>query len=326
MEVTIPTLGESISGGLLADWKIADGQLVEKGAPLFMLDTDKVSLELTAPESGKVAHLAKAGERVSVGQVVAKIEGGTASIAAAVAVLPTVVPERTRPTHREAITPIRQRIAERMVASHQTTANTTTFADVDMLAVMQTRQKHAAFFEEKHGVKLGYMPFFIKAVVYALQKMPQVNTRWDDDAIVYNDYYDISIAMGAERGLVTPVICDCDKLSLGELEQQLLHFAEKAKTGNLALDELNGGVFTISNGGVYGSMLSTPLLNPPQAAVLGIHAIEERPVALGGQVVIRPRMYAALSYDHRLLDGREAVSFLQLIKQVIEDPAFLLLQ
>ncbi|PLX81287.1 MAG: dihydrolipoyllysine-residue succinyltransferase [Desulfuromonas sp.] len=231
-----------------------------------------------------------------------------------------------RPTTREAMTPIRQRIAARLLEARQQTAMLTTFNEADMSEVIALRSKHQQHFTKKHGVKLGLMSFFVKATVEALREYPTVNARIDGQEIVYHHYYDIGIAVGTERGLVVPVLRDAGELTFGEIEQQIAHLAEKAVQRKLTLAELEGGTFTISNGGVYGSLLSTPILNPPQTGVLGMHAITERPVVRDGEIVIRPIMNLAMSYDHRLIDGREAVGFLRRIKEFIEDPEGLLLE
>jgi 2-oxoglutarate dehydrogenase E2 component (dihydrolipoamide succinyltransferase) len=224
------------------------------------------------------------------------------------------------------MSPLRQRIAARLLAARQQTAMLTTFNEADLGQLKTLRARHQAQFTGKHGIKLGLMSFFVKATVEALREYPAVNARIDGSDIVYHQYYDIGIAVGTERGLVVPVLRDADRLTFAEIERQIADLAEKANARKLTLAELEGGTFTISNGGIYGSLLSTPILNPPQTGVLGMHAIQERPVAIAGQVAIRPMMYLALSYDHRLIDGREAVGFLKLIKQYLEDPEQLLLE
>ncbi len=221
---------------------------------------------------------------------------------------------------------IRRRIAERLVAVRQQTAMLTTFNEADLGRVLELRRKHKESFQKKHGVGLGLMSFFVKAAVEALKEYPEVNARIDGSDILLQHFYDLGIAVGTSRGLVVPVLRDADRLHFAEIERQIRDFAEKAENGKLSLDDLEGGTFTISNGGVYGSMLSTPILNPPQSGVLGMHAIQERPVARGGQMVIRPMMYLALSYDHRLIDGRQAVGFLKRIRDVIEEPEEMLLE
>lgn len=230
----------------------------------------------------------------------------------------------TERVSRRRMTPLRKTIAKRLVDAQQSTAMLTTFNEVDMSAVIGLRKKHQEAFVAKHGVKLGFMSFFVKAAVHALKEVPGVNAIIDGDEIVSNHYYDIGVAVSTPKGLMVPVVRDPDQLSFAGVEQQIIGYANKAKDGKITIEDLQGGVFTISNGGIFGSMLSTPILNSPQSAILGMHTIQQRPVAVDGEVVIRPMMYLALSYDHRLVDGREAVSFLIEIKKVIEDPQRLL--
>ncbi len=224
------------------------------------------------------------------------------------------------------MSPLRRRIAERLLMVRQTTAMLTTFNEADMSAIIALRKELGEAFQKKHGVKLGFMSFFVKAVVQALKEIPELNAEIRDNAILYHRYYDIGVAVGGGEGLVVPVLRDADRLSFAEIERQIADFAERARTKKLKPEELMGGTFTITNGGVYGSLNSTPLLNPPQVGILGMHAIQERPVAREGQVVIRPMMYLALSYDHRLVDGREAVTFLRRVKELVENPVRLLLE
>ena len=221
---------------------------------------------------------------------------------------------------------LRRKVAERLVAAKNQTAMLTTFNEVDMSAVMALRNKFKDLFLERYGVKLGFMSFFVRAAVEALRAVPQVNAEFREPHIVYRDYYDIGIAVGGGKGLVVPVIRNAEMLSFAQIEMTIGDFAKRAGANKLKLEELQGGTFTISNGGVYGSMLSTPIINPPQSGILGLHAIQERPMAVNGQVVIRPMMYLALTYDHRLVDGREAVTFLKRIKDTIEDPSRLMLE
>jgi 2-oxoglutarate dehydrogenase E2 component (dihydrolipoamide succinyltransferase) len=226
---------------------------------------------------------------------------------------------------RRKLTPLRRKIAMQLVNAQQTAAILTTFNEVDMSAVMSLRKDVQEGFQAKHGVKLGFMSFFIKATVEALQAVPQINAQLEGDELIENHYYDIGVAVGTEKGLVVPVIRGCETLSLAGLEKELLGYAVKAREGKIGLSDLQGGVFTISNGGVYGSLLSTPILNPPQSGILGMHKIQERPVAIDGKVEIRPMMYLALSYDHRVVDGKEAVTFLIKIKEALENPVRLFL-
>lgn len=231
-----------------------------------------------------------------------------------------------RSEKRVPMTRLRKRIAERLREAKNSTAMLTTFNEVDMQPIMTLRKTYGEKFEKQHSVRLGFMSFYIKAVVEALKRYPEVNASIDGDDVVYHNYFDISIAVSTPRGLVTPVLRDCDKLSMAEIEKQIKALAEKGRDGKLTVEDLTGGNFTITNGGVFGSLMSTPIINPPQSAILGMHAIKERPIALNGQVVIRPMMYLALSYDHRLIDGRESVGFLVTIKELLEDPTRLLLE
>ena len=226
---------------------------------------------------------------------------------------------------RRKMTPLRAKIAQRLVAAQHEAAMLTTFNEVDMSAVMALRAKYQDDFVKKHGIKLGFMSFFAKAVVHALKEVPAVNAQLDGDSIVEHHYYDIGVAVSTEKGLMVPVIRHCDTLGMAEIEKAIGDVAKRAREAKITLADLEGGVFTITNGGIFGSMLSTPIINPPQSAILGLHAINERPVAVNGQVVIRPMMYLALSYDHRLIDGKEAVTFLVKVKQAIEDPARLVI-
>jgi 2-oxoglutarate dehydrogenase E2 component (dihydrolipoamide succinyltransferase) len=235
------------------------------------------------------------------------------------------VPAGNRPEQRVAMTRIRQRIAERLLQSQQNAAILTTFNEVNMQPVIDLRNRYKDAFEKKHGVKLGFSSFFVKAAVLALQKFPVVNASVDGTDIIYHGYFDIGVAIGSERGLVVPIIRDADKLSLADIEKQIVDFGARAKVGKLTMEELTGGTFSISNGGVFGSMLSTPIINPPQAAILGIHATKDRAVVEDGKIVIRPINYLAVSYDHRIIDGREAVQFLATIKEALEFPGRVLL-
>jgi 2-oxoglutarate dehydrogenase E2 component (dihydrolipoamide succinyltransferase) len=249
---------------------------------------------------------------------------------AGLAALPSA-PARNLPTHprlEEAVpmTPLRKRAAERLVQAKQVTASLTTFNEIDMSNVIALRAEFKDAFEKKYGVRLGFMSFFVKAAIEALKEVPQVNAEIRGETIVYRNYYDVGIAVGGGRGLVVPIIRNAEKLSFAEIEVKIGEYAGRAKDNKLTLDELSGGTFTISNGGIYGSMLSTPILNHPQSGILGLHAIQDRPVAKGGQVVIRPMMYVALTYDHRVIDGRESVTFLKRIKECVENPQRILLE
>ena len=263
--------------------------------------------------------------RITKGDVM-NAPAGSAPAPAARAPAPAIqIPSGPRTEQRVPMSRLRQRIAERLVQSQSTAAILTTFNEVNMAPVMELRAKYKDRFEKEHGVKLGFMSFFVKAAVHALRKYPIVNASIDGHDIVYHGYYDVGIAVGSERGLVVPILRNADQMSIAEIEQQIADFGKRAKDGKITLEELTGGTFSISNGGVFGSMLSTPIINPPQSAILGIHATKERPVVENGQIVIRPMNYLALSYDHRIIDGREAVLSLVAIKEALEDPARLLL-
>jgi 2-oxoglutarate dehydrogenase E2 component (dihydrolipoamide succinyltransferase) len=223
------------------------------------------------------------------------------------------------------MTPLRARIAERLVQAKNQTAMLTTFNEVDMTAIRDLRAKYQDAFTKKHGVKLGFMSFFVKAAVHALKAVPALNARIDGDSIIENHFYDIGVAVSTERGLMVPVLRDCDTKSMADIENDLGTYAKKARDGKIKMEDLEGGVFTVTNGGIFGSLLSTPILNQPQCGILGMHSIQDRPVARDGQVGIRPMMYLAMSYDHRIVDGKEAVTFLVAVKQVIEDPTRLVL-
>jgi 2-oxoglutarate dehydrogenase E2 component (dihydrolipoamide succinyltransferase) len=244
---------------------------------------------------------------------------------AAELVLPSLSGEAGRPEQRVPMTRLRARVAERLIEAQQNSAMLTTFNEVDMSAVLELRKQYKDRFEKSHGVRLGFMSFFVKAAVEALQRFPVVNASVDEKDIVYHGYYDIGIAVSSPRGLVVPILRNCDQLSMADIEGGIGDFGTKAKDGTLSFEELTGGTFSITNGGIFGSLMSTPILNPPQSAILGMHKIQERPIAVDGQVVIRPMMYLALSYDHRIIDGREAVQFLVTIKECMEDPARMLL-
>ena len=253
------------------------------------------------------------------------VQNAAAKPAAAPAAAPTTVPAGARPEQRVPMSRLRARVAERLLASQQENAILTTFNEVNMKPIMDLRAKYKEKFEKEHGTKLGFMSFFVKAAVAALKKYPVVNASVDGSDIVYHGYFDIGIAIGSPRGLVVPILRDADQMSIADIEQAIVDYAKKAKDGKIALEDLTGGTFSITNGGTFGSMMSTPIINPPQSAILGMHATKERAVVESGQVVVRPMMYLALSYDHRIIDGREAVLTLVAIKDALEDPARLLL-
>ncbi|MDO8893041.1 MAG: 2-oxoglutarate dehydrogenase complex dihydrolipoyllysine-residue succinyltransferase [Sulfurimicrobium sp.] len=378
IEIKVPALSESVSEGTLLSWHKQEGEAVAQGENLIDLETDKVVLELPAPQSGVLSKIVKQnGEVVRPGEVLALIdtEARAAAPAKAAAVEPALspsvrklvaeheldpaqiegsgrggritredvlaqlekpaqpastnaplpAPSGERPEQRVPMTRLRARVAERLVQAQQTAAILTTFNEVNMQPVMDLRARYKEKFEKDHGIKLGFMSFFVKATVAALKKFPVVNASVDGSDIIYHGYFDIGIAVGSPRGLVVPVVRDADQLSFAEIEKQIAEYGSRARDGKLTIEELTGGTFSISNGGVFGSMMSTPILNPPQSAILGMHKTYERPIAENGQVVIRPMMYLALSYDHRIVDGREAVLFLVAIKEALEDPARLLL-
>ena len=266
------------------------------------------------------------GGRITKEDVVNKAAGAAAPAAAAKAAAPAVqLPVGERTEQRVPMSRLRARIAERLLQSQATAAILTTFNEVNMAPIIEMRNKYKEKFEKEHGVKLGFMSFFVKAAVHALKKYPVVNASVDGNEIVYHGYYDIGIAVGSDRGLVVPILRDADQMSIADVEKKIAEFGQKAKDGKLTIEDLTGGTFSISNGGVFGSMLSTPIINPPQSAILGVHATKERAVVENGQIVIRPINYLAMSYDHRIIDGREAVLALVAMKEALEDPARLLL-
>ncbi|MEY3773439.1 MAG: hypothetical protein RLZZ129_219 [Verrucomicrobiota bacterium] len=353
----ITSEGNAEAAGRIA-LKVAAGTEVKIGAVVAMIDTaapagaeaasprpienPEPKIENAAPASPAVRRLAAEtgidpakvegtgkGGRVTKGDMLAAASAKPAEATAAPAPSPQFAtpnpPSATAKQTRKKLSPLRKRIAERLVQAQHETAMLTTFNEVDMSAVMDLRKKYQDDFVKKHGVKLGFMSFFTKAVVQALKDVPAINAQFAGDEIVQNHYYDIGVAVSTEKGLMVPVIRACDTLGMADIEKAIGDVAKKARDSKITLQDLEGGVFTITNGGIFGSMLSTPILNAPQSAILGLHAINDRPVAVNGQVVIRPMMYLALSYDHRLVDGREAVTFLVKVKQAIEDPARLLI-
>ncbi len=391
-EVTVPTLGESVAEATIGEWLKQPGEAVAADEPIASLETDKVAVEVTAPVAGTMGQqIAKVGDTVAVGALIATIEAGAGAPAAASAPAPvaaapapaseasTLSPAVRRAVLEHAIDPasikgtgkdgrltkedvvaaaqaktsapapvqsapaaqpaasgdrgeervkmtrLRQTVARRLKEAQDTAALLTTFNDCDMSAVIAARNTYKDLFEKKHGVRLGFMGFFAKAACLALKDVPAVNARIEGEEIVYHPYIDISVAVSAPNGLVVPVVRDCQALSFAGIEKAIGDFGKKAKDGTLTMADMAGGTFTISNGGVFGSLMSTPIINPPQSAVLGLHRIEDRAVVVGGQIVIRPMMYLALSYDHRLIDGREAVTALKIIKEAIEDPTRLLI-
>ncbi len=372
-EITVPSVGESVTQGILASWLKAAGDLVEEGSDLFELETDKATVTVPAPASGVLAVSVTAGAEVTIGQVVGTVDTDSAPAARegparegpAARTLPGSKPEvpsapapaRTVPhpevkaaaeqkpagaapppsprpapavpvergtARRVPMTNLRARIAQRLVEAQHSTASLTTFNEVNLQKVVDLRSRYKDEFERAHGVKLGFMSFFVKACTLALAEMPVAGARIDGTDIVYPGSIDIGVAVSTERGLLVPIIRDADRRGIAALESAVADLAARARDRKILPDELSGGCFTITNGGVFGSLLSTPLLNYPQSAILGMHTIQRRPVAEEGpggeQVVIRPMMYLALTYDHRLIDGKEAVSFLKRVKELVEDP------
>lgn len=305
-----------------AQAEVDEAPVVKSGAPAAV-----------SPSARKLAHehdvdasnLTGSGKNglVTKEDVLSAVQAKPAAAAAVPASATVSSMERTE--QRVPMTRIRQRIAERLLQSQANAAILTTFNEVNMQPVMELRSRYKDAFEKKHGVKLGFSSFFVKAAVHALKKFPVVNASVDGTDVLYHNYFDIGVAIGSERGLVVPIIRDADRISFADIERRIADFAARAKDGKIGMEELAGGTFSITNGGVFGSMLSTPIINPPQSAILGIHATKERPVAENGQVVIRPMNYLAVSYDHRIIDGREAVQFLVAIKEYLEMPGLVLL-
>lgn len=290
IEIKAPTFPESVADGTVATWHKKPGEAVKRDELIVDIETDKVVIEVLAEADGVLAEIIK-----NEGDTVLSNE-------------------------------LRAKVAERLVEAQSAMAMLTTFNEVNMKPIMDLRSKYKDLFEKKHnGVRLGFMSFFVKAATEALKRFPGVNASIDGNDIVYHGYQDIGVAVSSDRGLVVPVLRNAEFMSLAEIEGGIANFGKKAKEGKLTIEDMTGGTFTISNGGVFGSLLSTPIVNPPQTAILGMHKIQERPMAVNGQVVILPMMYLALSYDHRLIDGKEAVSFLVAIKDLLEDPARLLL-
>jgi len=400
-DIKVPSLGESVVEATVAKWYKKSGDSVVTDEPLLELETDKVTLEVPSPVTGKIEKIYfKEGDTVTVGAVLGSIDETAAStqniqsqkietpqelkkqeevsvviekdseikkekklspstrkiVAEKNIDLETITPhrndgritkkdflnidqsdievntskkeDRTDILDKEERIPmsrLRQTIAKRLKDAQNNAAILTTFNEVDMYDLIKTRNEHKESFEKKYGVKLGFMSFFVKACITALKDVPDVNAEIEDNEVVYKNYYNIGVAVGTDQGLVVPVVKDADKKTLIEIEKEIFGLGEKARNSKLNISDMQGGTFTISNGGVYGSLMSTPILNPPQSGVLGMHKIEERPIAIDGKVVIRPMMYLALSYDHRLVDGKAAVTFLVRVKESLEDPSRILL-
>lgn len=361
-EIKIPNMGESVSEAIISNILKPSGSFVKQDEEILELETDKVNQVLHAPESGELTLQVKQGDVVQIGQIIGTIHsqameqklspkisqpelvlpspssanGKTKFTSsdfvsslqhATPSTQPSPIPNLAKEanTSRKKMSSLRKVIAQKLVEVKNTTAMLTTFNEVDMSNVLAIREKEQESFQKKYGIKLGFMSFFIKASVAALKAIPEVNAYIDKEDIVLVQSYDICVAVSTDRGLIVPVIRSCEQHSFGEIEIQINAFAKKARDGSISVDDLKGGSFTITNGGIFGSLLSTPILNPPQSAILGMHSIIKRPIAVNDEVVIRPMMYLALSYDHRLIDGKQAVLFLMHIKQTLEDPSRLLL-
>ena len=348
MDVLVPILGESVVEATVSKWIKKQGEFVEVDEPIVELETDKVTLEVPASISGILDNLAVSeGDTVEVGALLAMIVAGEKTeepkkpavekkeekvhqqkVVSNINESKPIAPESKviRSTQNENLeervpmSRLRLAIARRLKEAQNTAAMLTTYNEVDMSALMEMRSNYQDSFEKKNGVRLGYMSFFVKAAIDALNQFPAVNAEIDGNDIIYKNYYNIGVAVGTAQGLVVPVLKNADDMSFGETEANIAEFGKKAKDGSLAISDMAGGTFTISNGGVYGSLMSSPILNPPQSGILGMHKIQKRPIAIGDNIEIRPMMYLALSYDHRIVDGREAVSFLVRIKEIIEDP------
>ena len=348
MDVIVPVLGESVVEATVSKWIKKKGEYVEVDDPIVELETDKVTLEVPASITGILENtVVSEGDTVEVGALLGTIIAGEKQdkkekVSEEVEVKDVEkekpitnklevksnnqVTENSRNEvnvnleERIPMSRLRQAIARRLKEAQNTAAMLTTYNEVDMSALMEMRKNYQESFEKKNGVRLGYMSFFVKASIDALNQFPAVNAEIDGNDIIYKNYYNIGVAVGTSQGLVVPVLKNADKMSFGETEATIAEFGKRAKEGNLAMCDMAGGTFTISNGGVYGSLMSSPILNPPQSGILGMHKIQKRPVAIGDNIEIRPMMYLALSYDHRIIDGREAVSFLVRIKEIIEDP------
>ena len=353
MDIIVPTLGESIVEATVSKWLKNEGEYVEVDEPVVELETDKVTLEVPAPISGLIGSIIAAeGETVEVGQNIgaldpngkkssddkpkAKDNNDKAEKQLETKDTKTSSPEKDikkddavkLPSNQEEIVPmsrLRQAIANRLKSAQNTAAILTTYNEVDMTALMKIRSTYQPNFEKKFGIKLGYMSFFVKACINALKVYPAVNAEIRDNNIVYKNYYNIGVAVGTPEGLVVPVLKNAEDMDFPEIEKTIVNFGKQAREGNLTIQDMSNGTFTISNGGVYGSMLSSPILNPPQSGILGMHNIQKRAVVIDDKVEIRSMMYLALSYDHRIIDGREAVSFLVNVKENLEDPQRMLI-
>lgn len=389
VEMKVPTIGESITEVTLSQWLKKDGDFIRLDEPICEFESDKATLEFPAEASGKLIHVAKAGDDLEIGALVARIDTSVKETVSAPTIEPSISPTTTQAAYAEGhpspaaakilkekgiepssvngtgkdgritkqdaveakvpekestpppamvapvsfsrnstakkMTRMRRTIAERLVRSKNQTAMLTTFNEVDLSAVMELRNKYQDKFVQKYGIKLGFMSLFAKAAAKVLMEMPEVNAQLTDNELIFHDYVDISIAISTPTGLVVPPIKNVESLNFAEIELKIKDLSNKARNGTLTIEEMQGGTFTITNGGVFGSMLSTPIINEPQSAILGMHAIKERPVVVDGKIEIRPMMYLALSYDHRVIDGSSSVTFLVKVKELLEDPALLLL-
>lgn len=354
VEIKVPPLGESVSEATVSRIIQPTGSLIARDAEVLELETDKVNQVLYAPQAGKLELSVTVGQKVTVGQVIGNVDTSaevpsqkpvevkatpiattSARImpAQTVAAAPKVAPPPPAPSkpiaaagERKRMSGLRRTIAQRLVEVKNTTAMLTSFNEADMTQIIEIRAREKENFQKKYGVKLGFMSFFVKATAAALKAFPDVHAYIEGDDIVQFPTYDIGVAVSTEKGLMVPVVRGCDTASFGDIEKQIETYAKAARGGTISIDDMRGGSFTITNGGVFGSLLSTPIMNPPQSAILGMHAIVKRPIAVDDQVVIRPMMYLALSYDHRIIDGKEAVQFLVHLKQNLEDPSRLLLE
>lgn len=328
VELVVPSVGESVTEVEIGSWNRCEGERVAKDEALVVIETDKATMEIFAPEAGVLSKiLVQKGTRVNVGQVIGLLDTGTPDEPPRMPdESPAGAARSTSAASGETVpmSLIRRKIAERLVEAQNTMALLTTFNEVDLSGVLALRREFQDRFRARHGVKLGLMSFFVKAVVEGLREVRVLNAEARGSDIVYHRACDIGVAIGGGRGLVVPVLRGAERLSFAEIELAIADFAVRVKGDKIRPDDLVGGTFTITNGGIYGSLLSTPLINPPQSGVLGMHAIQDRPVALQGQVVIRPMMYVALTYDHRLVDGREAVTFLRRVKEQVESPGQML--
>lgn len=342
-EVEVPSVGESIATGIIVSWLKHNGDRVEEGDTLFELETDKALLEIPSPAGGVLEILSGEGKEVSIGQTVALLDDAEAiesveQVASSkieeVNLSETPPPATPSETHvadnrrseRVPMSSIRRKTAERLVKATQNAAYLTTFNEIDMQKVIDIRTQYKEQFQKEHGIKIGFMSFFIKACCQALKEFPRINTQLDADDIIYSYFYDIGVAVSIDKGLIVPVIRDADKMHFAEIEATIASFVQRAHDKKLLPDELTGGTFTITNGGVFGSLLSTPIPAWPQSAILAMHTIKKRPVAVDDNLAVRPMMYVALTYDHRVIDGREAVGFLVRIKDYIEKPDKLFLE